>query len=111
MNATRRLLRVGILWRADRDGDLTSLNPLFAPLARALAERRIEAVPVRYADEDATTRVRRELLGLDAVLVWVDPISNGRNREQLDALSGSSREVMKLDEFLKRCDGYFSGGG
>jgi hypothetical protein len=30
--------------------------------------------------------VREQLLKLDGVLVWVDPISDGQNRPQLDAM-------------------------
>jgi hypothetical protein len=38
-----------------------------------------------YSD-DAINEVRSQLLGVNGVLVWVDPISEGRNRFQLDAL-------------------------
>jgi hypothetical protein len=75
---------IGILWRADR-GTAGGANPLFDPLAKAFAELGIEAEPVRYAD-DAVPEVRAELLNLGAVLVWVDPISNGRDRTRLDSL-------------------------
>ncbi len=36
--------------------------------------------------EESEAEVREQLLGLDAVLVWVDPISYGRNRNHLDVL-------------------------
>ncbi len=51
----------------------------------AFAALGITAQPVIYADEtlDAT---REQLLGLDGVLVWVNPIQDGRNRSLLDPL-------------------------
>jgi len=75
---------IGILWRADR-GTAVGANPLFDPLAKAFAELGVAAEPVLYAD-DAISEVRAELLNLGAVLVWVDPISNGRDRSRLDSL-------------------------
>lgn len=77
--------RVGILWRGDRGDGSAAANRLFEPLARGFAEIGVTAVPVLYADH-AIDEVRSELLHLAAVLVWVDPIANGRNRTQLDAL-------------------------
>jgi hypothetical protein len=44
-----------------------------------------------YSD-DAVDEVRDELLGLDGVLVWVNPIQDGATRAQLDAVL---REVAK----------------
>ena len=88
--------RIGILWRADRSAEAASPHPLFGPLARSFAEFGVTAVPVVYTD-DAIERVRSELVRLGAVLVWVDPISNGRKRAQLDALL---REVSALGVFV-----------
>lgn len=77
--------RIGILWRADRGDPSAASNRLFEPLARGFAKLGVTAVPVLYAD-DAIAEVRSEVLDLGGVLVWVDPIANGRNRAQLDAL-------------------------
>jgi hypothetical protein len=76
---------IGILWRAGRHERPPAPNPLFDPLARAFAERGVTAVPVVYAD-DAIEEVRKDLLPLGAVLVWVDPIASGGDRTRLDAL-------------------------
>src|SRR5262245_56853997 len=76
--------RIGILWRGDRDAS-ASTNRLFDPLAKALADLGVTAVPVPFA-EDAIPEVRKKLVTLGALLVWVDPISEGRDRLQLDAL-------------------------
>jgi hypothetical protein len=51
----------------------------------AMAALGIEAEPAIYAD-DVTDRVREQLLRCDGVLVWVDPLSQGRDRVVLDAL-------------------------
>jgi hypothetical protein len=62
----------------------------------ALAERGLVGVPVVYADEVAE-RVRNRLLGLDGVLVWVNPIESGRDRTTLDAML---REVADAGVFV-----------
>ena len=51
----------------------------------AFAELGVAAEPVVYSD-DAVDAVREQLLGLDGVLVWVNPIEQGRDRSQLDPL-------------------------
>jgi len=43
------------------------------------------AEPAVYA-EDLTDELRAQLLTVDGVLVWVNPLDDGRTREQLDAL-------------------------
>ncbi len=88
--------RIGILWRADRDDASARTHPLFEPLSKEFSKSDITAVPVLYSD-DAIAEVTDELLRLGAVLVWVDPISNGRNRAQLDALL---REVSARGVFV-----------
>ena len=45
----------------------------------------MNAEPVVYSD-DAVEDVRAQLLGLDGVLVWVNPIEQGLDRAQLDPL-------------------------
>jgi hypothetical protein len=51
----------------------------------AMAALGIKAEPALYAD-DVADQVREQLLSCDGVLVWVDPLSEGRNRVVLDAL-------------------------
>jgi hypothetical protein len=51
----------------------------------ALADAGVEAEPVVYED-DVHDAVRARLATLDGVLVWVNPIHEGRNRARLDAL-------------------------
>src|SRR5262249_28259638 len=45
----------------------------------------VDEEPVVYED-DVSDAVRARLLALDGVLVWVNPIHEGRNRAHLDAL-------------------------
>lgn len=79
--------RAGILWHGDPNAEvrLTPDGCRFYHAFEALRELRIEAEPVVYSDETAD-RVRDRLLRLDAVLVWVNPIENGRDRSTLDAM-------------------------
>ena len=85
MSDTNRL-RVALVWRGDPaapppDPERTRLADIFA----ALAERGAVGVPVVYGDE-AVDRARTQLLACDGVLVWVDPLSEGKTRVQLDPL-------------------------
>ena len=79
--------RIGLLWRGDPAADPYSTPGAerLGPLMAALRRLNVTAVPVIYHD-DALDRVRGGLLGLDGVLVWVNPIQDGANRSQLDAL-------------------------
>lgn len=78
---------VAILSRGDAAArrDATSRNSRFADVFAALADVGIEARPTIY-DETFADAVREQLLALDGVLVWVNPIQDGRNRAGLDAL-------------------------
>jgi hypothetical protein len=51
----------------------------------AFSDLGIRAEGVVYSD-DAVDSVRRQLLGLDGVLVWVNPIQDGLDRAGLDSL-------------------------
>jgi hypothetical protein len=84
---TDRLGRVAILWRGD-EAERRSATPgtsRFKAVFAALAEVGIEAEPVVYED-DVLDAVRAQLAAFDGVLVWVNPIHEGRNRTSLDAL-------------------------
>ena len=50
-----------------------------------MAARGITAEPAVFAEEFAD-EVRQQLLSVDGVLVWVDPLSGGRTRAVLDPL-------------------------
>jgi hypothetical protein len=79
--------RLALLWRGDREArrDATPRNNRLSPVFGALAGLGVHAEPAVYAD-DMVSEVRQQLLKLDGVLVWVDPISDGQNRTTLDAM-------------------------
>jgi hypothetical protein len=79
--------KLALLWRGDRE-----IRRLAAPdnnrwrnIFAALTALNIQAEPAVYCEEMAD-EVRDQLLAVDGVLVWVDPLSDGRTRFQLDAL-------------------------
>jgi hypothetical protein len=78
--------RVAILWRGDEAARSVSAETgRFAAVFAALAALGIDAEPVVYED-DVRDGVRARLATVDGVLVWVNPIHEGRNRAGLDAL-------------------------
>ena len=85
--ADRKPYRIAILWRGDREARqaATPQNNRFYRVFEELAAVGIDAEPAVY-DEDMEDEVRRQLLAVDGVLVWVDPIQQGKSRTELDAL-------------------------
>src|SRR5262249_39914147 len=84
---TARLGRIAILWRGD-EAARRSARPetsRFKAVFAALADVGVDAEPVVYED-DVLDAVRAQLVTFDGVLVWVNPIHEGRNRANLDAL-------------------------
>ena len=79
--------KIGLLWRGERGpgGSPTRGDTLLLPLFDALRQRDVVPQKLVYSD-DARDEVREELLQLDGVLVWVNPIQDGRDRTLLDAL-------------------------
>jgi hypothetical protein len=79
--------KIAVLWRGDRRArtDATPANSRFHRVFEALESAGIHAEPAVYAEEMAD-EVRTQLLKVDGVLVWVDPLSEGRNRVTLDAM-------------------------
>jgi hypothetical protein len=79
--------KVAILWRGDDAArrEATPQNNRFVRVFEGLAASGIEARPVVY-DETIADAVRDELLAVDGVLVWVDPIHQGKTRAALDPL-------------------------
>ena len=79
--------KVAILWRGDfaaRQAAPPANNRLHR-IFEELATLGIHAEPAVY-DEDFADEVREQLLGADGVLVWVDPIHQGKTRQVLDPL-------------------------
>jgi hypothetical protein len=92
--------KVGLLWRQEWDPprqdapgwDGYRLHGVFA----AFADLGVQAEGVIYGD-DRVGQVREQLLGLDGVLVWVNPIEQGFDRSKLDPLL---REVANAGIFV-----------
>jgi hypothetical protein len=79
----RSVKRIGVLWRADLGSRLEESR--YQPVGEALMRRGLDVEGVPFSEE-AVDAIRKQLLGLDGVLVWVDPISDGRDRLLLDPL-------------------------
>src|SRR5438105_4029468 len=90
--------RIAVLWRGDREGRraATPQNNRFSRVFEELAALGIHAEPAVYAD-DIVDEVRDQLLAVDGVLVWVDPIHEGRTRTVLDAML---RDVARLGPWV-----------
>jgi hypothetical protein len=78
---------VAVLWRGDREARTSStpLNNRFYRIFEELAAIGIHAEPAVYSDE-MVGEVREQLLNVDGVLVWVDPIHDGQTRAILDEM-------------------------
>ena len=74
--------RIAIVWRGDRAARraATPQNNRFHRVFEELAALGVQAEPAVYAD-DLADEVREQLLAVDGVLVWVDPIHDGQTRD------------------------------
>jgi hypothetical protein len=82
-----QLGRLALLWRDDLEArrQANATNNRWQAIFAALNAVGIRAEPAVYCEE-AAEDVRDQLLMVDGVLVWVDPISDGRTRFALDAM-------------------------
>ena len=85
--ATGETGKLAVLWHGDREArrNATPHNNRLNRVFEALAALGVLAEPAVYAD-DMAPEVREQLLKVDGVLVWVNPISDGQNRIALDAM-------------------------
>lgn len=90
--------RVAILYPGDREARLTAspAKSRFLKVFDALAALGAHAEPAVYHD-DFRDEVRQQLLKVDGVLVWANPIEGGRDRSVLDAML---REVAAAGIFV-----------
>ena len=79
--------KIAIVWRGDRQArsSATPQNSRFHRIFGELATLGINAEPAVF-DEDFADEVRAQLLACDGVLVWVDPLHDGKTRAVLDPL-------------------------
>ena len=76
---------VGLLWRREWDPVDDPAASKLRGVFTAFAELGARAEPVVY-DDGCVDTVRAQLLALDGVLVWVNPIEHGLDRSLLDPL-------------------------
>lgn len=90
--------RVALLYPGDREKRkaATPSNNRFAAVFDALTVLGAHAEPAVYHD-DFCDEVRQQLLQVDAVLVWFNPVEGGRDRSVLDAML---REVAASGVFV-----------
>jgi hypothetical protein len=94
--------RVAVLWRGDHEArkSATPANNRFYRVFEELTVISIHAEPVVYSDE-MVDEVREQLLNVDGVLVWADPIHDGQTRVVLDAML---REVASRGPWVSHPD-------
>lgn len=82
-----RRYKLAIVWRGDAAARLeaTPYNNRFVRIFESLAAEGIEVAPAVY-DEAFADDVRAQLLAVDGVLVWVNPLQQGKTRSELDQL-------------------------
>lgn len=79
--------KIAILWRGDRASrqHATPRNSRFHRIFEELEKLGIAAEPAVY-DEETHEEIRAQLQQVDGVLVWVNPLQEGRTRLQLNQL-------------------------
>jgi hypothetical protein len=81
--------RVGLLWRQEWDAPKPDVDGWqgyrLHGVFDAFAAQDVQAEPVIYGD-DRVEEVRQQLLSLDGVLVWVNPVEQGLDRSKLEPL-------------------------
>ncbi len=79
--------KLALVWRGDPNAPdrPTRHRERLQPLIHALTDAGIEIEPVVYFDETAEA-VRERLLRCDGVMVWVNPLADGRDRSRLDPM-------------------------
>src|SRR5580704_8364662 len=82
-----KIYKVAVVWRGDHEARRTATpqNNRFYRIFEELAALGIDAAPAVYRD-DIADEVNDQLLAVDGVLVWVDPIHQGMTRTVLDAM-------------------------
>src|SRR5262245_32567356 len=85
--AQNSYLRIAILSPGNREGrrNTAAMNSRFSNLFRAFQARRVHVEPAIHHD-DFCADVREQLMRVDGVLVWVNPIEGGRDRSILDSM-------------------------
>ena len=90
--------RTAIVWRGDREARRTATpqNNRFHRIFEELAAAGLNPEPAVF-DEEFADEVLDQLLEVDAVLVWVNPLDDGKTRAVLDPLL---RRVAEAGRFV-----------
>src|SRR5262245_4501221 len=82
-----RRIRVAVVWRGDEAARRAGVasNERLRPVLEALDALGADPLPVIYRDE-IDEDAREQLLGVDGILVWVDPIGLGEDRTRFDQI-------------------------
>jgi hypothetical protein len=82
-----RVRRIALVFRADRrtPGQAVVLPQRLAPIAKALTDVGLTAEPAPWAD-DMADALRDDLMSVDGILVWVDPVTGAEDRAGLDGV-------------------------
>lgn len=90
-------IRVALVSRGDpREGGRNGVPPRLAKAADALQALGAQ-VEAAFFDEQRLDDLQTQLLEVDGVLVWVDPLTDGRDRSGLDPLL---REMSRAGKFV-----------
>lgn len=76
---------IGIVWRSKEVEDALPKGSRLWPVVRALEAAGMAVAPLAYCEE-ASDAVRERFIRCDGVLVWVDPLTDGRDRGDLDTI-------------------------
>src|SRR4030095_12073476 len=97
-NLTSTTTQVALLYPGDRAmrDRADPAESRFAALFDAFAAANLQVAPAVYHD-DFAEEVERQLLGVNVVLAWCNPIQDGRRRDRLDEVL---RRVAKAGIFL-----------
>src|SRR5262249_28293972 len=84
---SERKYRVAVMFAEDPSMRATVQleDTRFGNIAKALRDVGLDVEAASYADE-VVDEVREQLLGVDGVLVWVDPVRKDGNRAKLDPI-------------------------
>jgi hypothetical protein len=82
---SENVAKVAVLWRGSREARDRAELGRYAAIFDSLRGVGLDVQPAVYLDE-AVHAVREQLLGVDAVLVWVNPDADEGDRSRLDPL-------------------------
>src|SRR5262245_60643588 len=85
MDRTSSVPKIAIVWRGEGAVSRIPEESRLRPVAISLEQRGMAVLPVVYSEEMSST-VHAQLRDSNGVLVWVDPLTNGKTRAGLDAL-------------------------